>query len=54
MPPADPPGTDPADQTPRERGLRRRSGGSGLNPAVVVVLLLMLAGLAYVVFAMNA
>lgn len=52
--PADPPRTDPADQSPKERGLRRRSGETGLAPWTAVVLVLMLAALVYVIWSVAS
>lgn len=49
---ADPRETDPADRsTPPERDLARRSRG-GPMPLVAIGVLVMLAGAAYVVFAL--
>lgn len=50
--PADPPNTDPEDQTPRERGLRRRSDAPAVSPWVVIGGILMLGALVYVVSAL--
>lgn len=49
---ADPRDTDPADQTPRERGLERRSDAPVVSPWLIVVGVLLLAGLVYVVSAL--
>ena len=49
--PADPRDTEPADQTPRESGLERRSGGPAVSPWVVIGLVLMLGALVYVISA---
>ncbi len=49
---ADLPDTDPADQDPRERDLERRSEGPAVSPWMFVGLILMLAGLVYVVSAL--
>ena len=48
---ADPRDTDPADQSPRERGLERRSGGPAVGPWVIILLILMLGAAVYVVSA---
>lgn len=50
--PADPPNTDPADQTPRERGLRRRTGSPETSLWLVAGGILMLGALVYVVSAL--
>jgi len=50
----DPPDTDPADQHPREQGLRRRSGGPAVSPWVVIGLILILGALAYAISAVTA
>ncbi|MBA4805838.1 MAG: hypothetical protein H2038_14415 [Brevundimonas sp.] len=47
---SEPPRIDPNDQSPRERGMRRRSGETGLAPWTAVVLILMLAAVGYVVW----
>ena len=48
----DPPGTDPSDQDPRERGLRRLSDAPAVSPWVIVGGILMLGALVYVVSAL--
>lgn len=50
--PADPPDTDPGDETPRERGMRERSDTPAVSPWVVLGGILMLGGLVYVVSAL--
>lgn len=50
--PADPPDTDPADRTPRERELERRSNAPAVSPWLVLGGLLMLGALVYVVSAL--
>lgn len=40
---ADPPNTDPIDQDPRERGLRRRSAMPAVGPWVVIILIALAA-----------
>lgn len=50
----DPRHTDPVDQSPRERGLRRRSGETGLAPWTAVALILMLAAVAYIVWSVAS
>jgi hypothetical protein len=50
--PADPPHTDPADQSPREQGLRRRSDAPAVSPWVVIGGILMLGALVYVASAL--
>ena len=47
---SEPPRVDPEDQSPQERGMRRRSGETGLAPLTAVVLILMLAAVGYVVW----
>lgn len=49
---ADPPDTDPVDQTPRERGLERRSGGPALSPWLIVGVIALLAAAVYVASAL--
>ena len=49
---ADPPNTDPADQDPRERGMRRRTGSPEISLWLVLGGLLMLGALVYVVSAL--
>lgn len=49
---ADPLDTDPADQTPRETGLERRSSGSALSPWLVLGAIGLLAAVVYVVSAL--
>jgi hypothetical protein len=45
---------DPNDQSPRERGLRRRSGETGLAPWTAAALILMLAALVYVIWSVAS
>lgn len=54
MPAADPRDTDPADQTPRETGLERRSGTPAISPWLVLGAISLLAALAYVIPALTA
>ncbi|MFN3354103.1 MAG: hypothetical protein ACK4Z5_10880 [Brevundimonas sp.] len=49
--PADPPGTDPADQDPHERDLARRSATPALSPWLVIGSIVLLALVAYALFA---
>ena len=49
---ADPLDTDPADQTPRESGLERRSSGSALSPWLFVGAIALLAAAVYVASAL--
>lgn len=49
---ADPPDTDPAEQTPRERGLERRSDAPAVSPWLVVAAVVMLGAVVYVVSAL--
>lgn len=49
---ADPLDTEPKDQTPRERGLARRSGGFALGPWLVVAVIALLTVGAYVASAL--
>jgi hypothetical protein len=49
---ADPLDTDPADKTPRERGLERRSGGPALSPWLVIGAVALLAALVYALSAL--
>ncbi|SFS83266.1 hypothetical protein [Brevundimonas viscosa] len=51
---ADPRRFDPVDESPEQRGLRRRSGETGLAPWTAVVLVLMLAALAYVIWSVAS
>lgn len=51
---ADPRDTDPQDQTPRESGLERRSGGAALSPWLVIGAVLMLGAAVYVISAILA
>jgi hypothetical protein len=46
---ADPRDTDPADQTPRERGLERRSDTPAVSPWLIIILILMLGAAVYVI-----
>ncbi len=50
--PADPPDTDPADRSPRERDLERRSGAPAVSPWLILGGILMLGALVYVVSAL--
>lgn len=54
MPAADPRDTDPVDQTPREKGLERRSGAPAVSPWLVLGAIGLLAALAYVISALIA
>lgn len=47
MDPADPPGTDPADRTPRERQLSRRSNAPAVSPWLVIGVILLLGAAIY-------
>lgn len=49
---ADPPDTDPADQTPREREMRDRSDAPAVSPWVILGGIMMLGALVYVASAM--
>lgn len=49
---ADLPDIDPADEDPRERGLRERSGAPAISPWVILGGILMLGALVYVVSAL--
>lgn len=49
---ADPPDTDPEAQTPRERGLERRSGLPAVSPWVAVGAIALLAAVVYVASAL--
>ena len=49
---ADPPGTDPDNQTPRERDLRRRSGAPAISPWLIIGLIAIAGVLVYVVSAL--
>ncbi len=49
---ADPRDTDPADQTPRERDLERRSDGPAISPWLIIGVILLLGALVYVVSAL--
>jgi hypothetical protein len=49
---ADPPGTEPDDQDPRERDLSRRSEAPALSPWLIILGLALLGALVYVVSAM--
>ena len=50
----DPPRIDPVDESPKQRGLRRRSGETALAPWTALVLILMLAALAYVIWSVAS
>lgn len=47
MTPADPPETDPADRTPRERELERRSAAPAITPWLVIAAVLLLGAAVY-------
>jgi len=49
---ADPPGTDPSDETPPERDLRRRSDAPVISPWLIIGLILMAGAVVYVVSAL--
>jgi hypothetical protein len=50
---ADPPGTDPSDQNPRERDLERRAGGGGaMSPWLIIGCIILLGLGVYVVSAL--
>jgi hypothetical protein len=49
---ADPRNTDPDDQDPRERGMKRRSDAPAVSPWLVIGALLMLGAVVYVISAM--
>lgn len=49
---ADPRDTDPVDQSPRERGLERRSEAPSISPWLVVVAVVLLGAVVYVVSAL--
>jgi hypothetical protein len=49
---ADPRDTDPKDQTPRERGLERRSDAPAVSPWLIIAAVVMLGGVVYVVSAL--
>lgn len=49
---ADPRDTDPIDQTPRERGLERRSGGGAVSPWLLIGGVALLAVVVYAVSAL--
>lgn len=49
---ADPPDTDPADRSPRERGLERRSNAPAVSPWLAICCILMLGAVIYVVSAL--
>lgn len=51
MPPADPPGTDPADRDRRENDLARRGRQPTANPWMIVLVIALIAAL---VFAASA
>lgn len=48
----DPPDTDPADRTPREREMSRRSQNGAVNPWLILLAILLLGAGAYVGFAL--
>lgn len=48
---ADPPDTDPADRSPRERGLERRSESPAVSPWLLIGLIFLLGAIVYVVSA---
>jgi hypothetical protein len=50
---ADPPHTDPADQNPRERDLKRRSGGPAVSPWLAIGVIALIAAVAYVISAVT-
>jgi len=50
--PADPPGTDPEDQNPRERDLSRRSDAPAVSLWLVIGGIALLGAVVYVVSAM--
>ena len=50
----DPPRIDPVDESPKQRGLRRRSGETGLAPWTAAALILMLAALVYVIWSVAS
>ena len=50
---ADPPDTDPIDQDPREKALRRRSRTPAVGPWLAVVLVGLLALAVYATSALN-
>jgi hypothetical protein len=52
MEPADPPGTDPADRTPREQQLSRRSQTPAVSPWLVLGVILLLGAAVYVASAL--
>jgi len=50
---ADPQGTDPSDQDPRERDLSRRAGGGGaMSPWLIIGCIILLGLGVYVVSAL--
>lgn len=52
-PPASPPGTDPEDRDPRERGLERRSGDPSFLPWLVAGGVVLLGVGAYAISALT-
>ena len=52
-PPAAPPGADPDDTDPRERGLERRSGDPSFRPWLVAGALLILGVAIYAIWALS-
>ncbi len=50
--PADPPGTDPDERAPSERGLERRSGAGGAMSPWLIILGIILLG--FVVYVLSA
>lgn len=44
--------TDPIDQSPRERGLERRSGGGAVSPWLIIGGIALLAVVVYAVSAL--
>jgi hypothetical protein len=52
MEPADPPGTDPAERSPREDELARRSNAPAVSPWLVIGAILLLGAVIYVASAL--
>lgn len=50
---ADPRGTDPEDQNPRERDLGRRSGAPAVSPWLVIGVIILLGVAVYVISAVT-